>query len=342
MATYLYPTARELMAIGAEFVAQETLNDPLLSRVFPITTSNSALLQWSVDADDYGLQQLRGIDGSPVHVQRLGKTNYVSEPGYFGEFETLGERELTMRSGSMTGEGNVDVADLIVTAYTQMRKREITRIRQIGWTLLGTGTFSISGKGSTQIFTDTFTLQTSSGSAWGTAASGTPLLDLRTVQGLGSQYGVNFGSNSIAVMNRVTANKMLANTNAADLGGRRTTGGGTVSSVGEVNRFTLAEDLPEIVVYDAGYKNDSNVFTKFIADNKTIVMGTRTAGDRIGEYRMTRNLVSGGTGHYEFIKDYIRGVNAPKEVPPKIEVHAGHNGGPVIFRPNAIVVLTTT
>ena len=111
-----------------------------------------------------------------------------------------------------------------------------------------------------------------------------------------------------------------------------------------VNRIVMGEDLPEIVIMDDGYKNDSGTFTKFIADNKTVVMGTRNAGDRIGEYRMTRNMVNpnGAPGHYEFIKDYIRGINAPKEVPPKIEVHAGHTGGPVVFRPNAIVILTTT
>jgi hypothetical protein len=344
MATYLYPTAREMRALGAELVSQLTLNDPLLGRVFPITTVNSPMLQWSVDADGYGLQQLRGLDGAPLHVTRIGATNYVSEPGYFGEFETIGERELTLRAGSFAGEGTVDVTDLVVQCQRQLTERRIRRIRQIGWTLLTTGTFSVTGKGSTLTYTDTFTLQTSAGSAWGTAASGTPLSDLRTVQALGSQYGVNFGSSAVAIMNRVTANKMLQNSNAADLGGRRTTGGGTVNSLDNVNRITLGEDLPTIVIYDDGYKNDSGTFTKFIPNDKTVVLGTRNDGDRIGEWRMTRNMVNpnGAPGVYEFVKDYIRGINAPKEVPPKIEVHAGMNGGPVIFRPNAIVILTTT
>lgn len=341
MATYLYPTARELMELGPALMANETLNDPLLGRVFPIVNTTAPMLQWNVEDDDLGLQQLRGLDGGPVSVQRIGKTGYVSEPGYFGEFETITERELTLRGGSFMGPATVDISDLVVAGYRQLRKREVTRIRQIGWTLLTTGTFSVSGKEGTITHGDTFALQTSTGSDWSTASSATPLADFRVVQQLGSEHGVNFGANSVAVMNRVTANRMLANTNAADLGGRRTLGGGTVNSLNGVNPIIQGEDLPQIVVLDDGYKNDSGTFTKFIADDKVVVIGTRNAGDRIGEYRMTRNLnTPSGTGHYEFIKDYAAGINAPKEVPPKIEIHGGHNGGPVIFRPKAVVILS--
>lgn len=344
MATYLYPTQRELRTLGAELVAQETLNDPLLGRVFPITSVNSAMLKWSLDADDYGLQQLRGLNGAPLSVQRIGRTDYVSRPGYFGEFETVDEEELTLRSADVSGTARIDVSDLVVMAYSQLRKREITRIRQIGWTLLTTGTFSISGKGSTLTYTDTFSLQTYSASDWSTVSTATPLADFRAVQALGAQYGVTFGARAIAVMNRVTANRMLGNTNSSDLAGRRTNGGGTITSVPRVNGEVLtSEDLPTVVVMDDGYKNDSGTFTRFIADDKVVVLGLRNDGDKIGEYRMTRNMVNGSNGapgHYEFVKDYIQGINAPKEVPPKIEVHGGHNGGPVIFRPNAIVIMS--
>lgn len=343
MATYLYPQAKELREIGAELVAQETLNDPLLSKVFPIVNVNAPVLQWSTDADDYGLQQLRGLNGAPLGVQRIGKTEYLARPGYFGEFETVGEAELTLRSGSMLGEGSVEMSDLVVAGYRQLRKREITRIRQIAWTLLGTGTFSVSGKEGTLTFTDTFALQTYSASDWSTVGTSTPLADFRAVQAKGSEFGVNFGARALAVMNRVTANRMLASTTANDLADRRTNGGGTITSIPRINgEIMTAEDLPTIVVYDEGYKDDSGTFTRFIADDKVIVMGMRNDGDRIGEYRMTKNMVNpnGAPGHYEFVKDYIRGINAPKEVPPKIEIHGGHNGGPVIFRPKALLIMS--
>lgn len=339
MATYLYPEARELREIAPNLMAEEMAGDILFS-IMPIRSVNAGLIEWSMDDDEYGLQQLRGLDGAPVHVTPTGKTSYVSEPGYFGEYRTITERELTLRAGSVTGEATVDVGDLVAQANRQLMHREFTRIRQIGWTLLTTGTFSVTGKGSTLTHTDTFAIQTDSGTDWSTAATSTPLADFRDVQQMGSEYGVEFGSSAMAIMNRVTANRMFANTNAADLGGRRTMGGGTVTSLDETNRINMAEGLPQVVVYDKGYKNDSGTFTKFIADDKVLYVGRRFDGDRIAEYRMTRNMnnPNGAPGTYEYIKNYAEGRNAPKETPPRIEIHRGHNGGPVIYRAKALVI----
>jgi hypothetical protein len=298
------------------------------------------MIQWTIDDDDYGLQQLRGLDGSPIHVTPTGRNSYTVEPGYYGEFETVTEKELTEAGGSILGEVKLDISTNVARRARQLVAREITRIRYIVWTLLTTGTFSVSGKGSTIIHTDTFSIQSGNGSDWSTVATATPIADMRTVQQTGSQYGVNFGSSAKAIMNRVTANRMLSNTNSADLGGRRTLGGGTVNSMSETNRIVMGEDLPEIVVFDEGYKADNGTFTKFIADDKVVYVGTRGDGDVIGEYRMTTNVnnPNRAPGSYDFVADYAQGINAPKIVPPKIEVHRGHNGGPVLYRPSAIYV----
>jgi hypothetical protein len=342
MATYQYPEARELREISPALMADITKDDFIFS-VFPITESNATMLEWSVEDDDFGLQQLRGLDGAPVHVVPTGETSYVSEPGYFGEYETITERELTLRAGSVVGESVVDISDLVARKNRQLLGREVTRIRQILWTLVTTGTFSISGKGSTLTHTDTFLIQTDTGSDWSTASTATPLADFRDVQQLGAEHGVEFNSSAVAVMNRVTANRMFANTNASDLGGMGFIGVNMVTRVTgpeAANSILTGEGLPTILVYDKGYKNDSGTFTKFVADDKVVYFGTRNDGDRIGEYRMTRNLVNpgGAPGSYQFVKDYCAGINAPKQVPPKIEVHRGHSGGPILTRPKAIVV----
>src|SRR4051812_36116668 len=103
MSTFLYPQLREMREIGPTLAASTVKIDPILDRVFPVVNVNSPMLQWSVDADDLGLQQLRGLDGSPLGVTRLGKTHYVERPGYYGEFETITETELTERAGSVMG-----------------------------------------------------------------------------------------------------------------------------------------------------------------------------------------------------------------------------------------------
>lgn len=342
MPTYTYPEARELREIGPELVAQETAND-VLFQLFPIREVNEAIMQWTIEDNDRGLQGLRGLDGAPGRVTRLGKNTYSSEPGYFGEFETITERELTLRGGSVVSPNAVvNVEDLVMSLFRQLVRREVARMRWILATLLTTGTFSVSNKDGAVTFTDTFTLQTLAASDWSTPSTATPLGDFRTLQQKGTGKGVTFGSGAKAIGNRVTINRMLANTNAADLGGRRTTGGGTINSVAETNKITMGEDLPQVVIYDDGYVDANGTFQKFFADDIVVAVGVRDEGDIIGEYRLTRNLNNpdGAPGSYEYIKDYAQGINAPKETPPKIEVHRGHNGGPVIYRPNGVVVVS--
>jgi hypothetical protein len=176
-------------------------------------------------------------------------------------------------------------------------------------------------------------------------ATATPLADLRTVQAGGPANGVDFGARATAFMNRATYNAMVANTNSADLYGRRTAGLGTFNNLSGINTLTTGDDLPQIRVYDAGYLNDSNVFTRFIPNNKVVIFGTRPTGEPVGAVRYTRNAntplegvgndVMANPGSGPFTVAY----QDPR--PPRmIEVYRGFNGGPVLFWPSAIFVLT--
>jgi hypothetical protein len=159
------------------------------------------------------------------------------------------------------------------------------------------------------------------------------------VQLLSAGKSVDFGTSARAYMNRVTLNQMLSNTNNADIAGRRTSGLNVVLNLQELNAINAGEDLPTIIPYDQGYLNDTGTFVRYIPNSKVIVVGTRTDGGRVGEYLLTRNAQNAGSapGPYQFIADSMAGPN-PRP-PRKIEVHRGHNGGPVVYFPSAIVVM---
>jgi len=143
----------------------------------------------------------------------------------------------------------------------------------------------------------------------------------------------------MAVMNSITANYLLSNTNAADLGGKLILGGATVNDLTDINKVFLGQDLPTITIYDEGYYDDSNNFQYFVATDKVAVIGKRRNGEQIGEYVKTRHMIDGGgTGSWVFTKDYVNGINAPKEVPSRFELHAGHSGGPILYFPGAVVI----
>jgi hypothetical protein len=85
---------------------------------------------------------------------------------------------------------------------------------------------------------------------------------------------------------------------------------------------------------DDGYFDDNGTFQLFIPNGKVVVIGLRPNGRPAGAYRMTYNVTNNGGGSYMFVDD-SRG----EDVPPQIVVQRGHNGGPVIWFPSAIVVM---
>jgi hypothetical protein len=340
---FVYPQNREIRIIGPIKVARMSA-ERVGFEICPMNNVPAARVEW-VQSDNFiGLQQLRGLDGAPSHVKRVGKNRYGYEPGVYGEFETIEETELTKRAGSVTTDVPIDVSDLVLEGQKQLIIRELDRQESIIWTLLSTGTFSITSPNGQVVFTDTFAVQTyAAGVAWATLATAAPFVDFRAAALLSRGKGVRFDATATAYMNQTTANNMLNNTNANDIGGKREAAGANFLSLSDLNKWLLANDLPQIKVYDEGYYDDTNTFQLFIPNAKVVVVGKRTDGETVGEYQLTRNANNPGyaPGSYEHVED--RTGNAPdgqKQVPANIKIHRGHNGGPVLFFPSAIVVMS--
>jgi major capsid protein E len=335
--TLTYPSAVELMEIEQDKLPVLIEDDPAFEH-FPIVTKDSNRLDWEQKDNYIGLQQVRGLNGNPGKVTRVGGNRYSMEPGVYGDFQDIDEKELTERRQWGSFNQFVSISDLVTDAQDQLLHREISRLRQVIWTLLTTGTFSVLSPTGALLHTDTFNIQTASAAVdWDTVATATPMADFRAVQLLARGHSVRFDRAATAYMNQVTANKMFKVTNAADLGGRLTNGGNNFTTIEDINKFLIAADLPQIKVHDDGYHNDSGSFTQFIADDKVVVIGGRTNGQPLGEYRKTRNANNPdlGPGSYLKIVD-----NGDESVPRAIKVHKGHNGGPVIFFPSGVVVLS--
>lgn len=337
-----YPTSAEVRAIEPELVRRNASGRVGL-QLMPIRGVNAAKVRWTQRDNFGGLQKLRGMDGQPTRISRVGEKTYEYEPGVFGEFHDITETELTNRAGSVDVTSTpIDVSDLILEGDEILIGREMDRIESSIWAVLTTGTISIkiAGPNGTQVgWTETFAIQTyTAGVTWATYATATPLRNFQAVAQLAIGRSVNLGAGARAYMNSVTSNHMLNNANAADLSGRRTSGGGTFNSLAEVNSYLVANEAPQVVVLDDGYLDESAVFQKFIPDNVVTVIGQRTNGDRIGEYVKTRNASAGYRPEsYRYVIDRANGTNGEKRTPANIEVHRGHNGGPVIYYPGAIV-----
>jgi hypothetical protein len=333
--TYVYPTRQTLEKIEQDLLPVLTTDADPIFGAFPIQSSMDDVLRWEQEDNYRGLQQIRGLNGEPSKIARVGAKGYLMEPGVYGEKAQIDERELTKRRQVGSFTNRVDVTDLVREIQEQMITREFARVRQVLWTLATAGTFSVSNKDGVLMQTDTFPIQTFTASnAWSVLASSTPLADLRAVKLLARGHSVAFNAAARGYANQVTVNNMLANTNSADLAGRRGSAGSTFNSLTNDNTIFTDNALPQIEVMDDGYFDDNGTFQLFIPNGKVVVIGIRPNGRPVGAYRMTYNVTNNGGGSYMFVDD-SRG----EDVPPQIVVQRGHNGGPVIWFPSAIVVM---
>lgn len=337
MATFIYPSNAELKQIAQTKIPNLTQNRPIFE-ILPVVTKDADILRWEQKDNYIGLQQVRGLNGRPGRVNRVGGKQYVMTPGAYGEFTTIDELELTRRRPWGQFNGSVSIDDLVMECQDQLLGRRLDRIEKIGWDLLTTGTFSVAGPDGVTMHTDTFSLQTASAAVvWSTFATATPLKDFRAVQLLSRGYSVSFGADAKAYMNRVTFNNLVANTNTADLAGRRTSGLQTVLNLGEINSVLAGEGLPQIVIFDGGYLDSAGTFQPFIANAKVVIVGRRLDGAPIGSYVYTRNANNPNMEAGPYMKVVDKG---DEDVPRLIEVHDGHNGGPIVEFPSAIVILS--
>jgi len=340
VATYTYPSSAELRAIDQELMPR-MIEGRVLFDILPMEEADTFLLRWDQADNFLGLQNVRGLNGEPPRIKRIGQKTWQMVPGVFGEYIEIDEEELTTRRQIGSFNEPIRIDDLVTQAEAQLLERELDRVELIGWTLLATGTFSVSSINGQVIHTDSYTLQTfSAGTPWATVATATPIANFNAVQLLSRGHGVNFGASARAYMNRATANNLFGNTNAADLGGKKSAYGASVNGVNDINPILMGLDLPEVAIYDQGYLDDTNTFQLFIPNNKVVVIGKRPGDQKVGAYRMCRNANNPTLqpGPYTTVYDSMAdGNNKP---PRKIEVHRGHNGGPCLMYPSAVVMMT--
>lgn len=335
MSDFIYPSSVVLEQINQELMPRLMQNRKAFD-ILPTRSVDAHLLEWDQKDNYLGLQGVRGLNGQPSRVKQTGGKRYQMQPGVYGEFEMLDELQLTTRRAWGTFAGSIDVTDLVREAQDKLLQRRLDRIEKMIWDLIIAGTFSVAD-GTAILHTDSYTTQTQAASvAWATSLTAAPLADLHTLQLKSRGYSVNFGAQATAYMNRTTANALLANTNPADIYGRRTAGLGTFNSLDQINTLLAMDDLPNFSIYDDGYIDDSGTFQLFIPNNKVAVVGARRDGDPIGEFRYTRNANNPGMAP----GPYMKVVDDPDQVPRTVVVHDGFNGGSVIYHPAAIVILT--
>jgi hypothetical protein len=297
--------------------------------LMPVSSVDEVDLVYERRGEYRGLQSPRGLGGSSATVAKPNVNSWRVSPGYYGDAYVIEEDELT-NLRQIADWSNWDSYDKqSARAVEHLTQRMLDRQEYSIFQLMQTGGFTSKNKQGLVLHQDVFDVyQSTPGTLFSDVAASTPLKHFRDlIVTLQAGRSVNFSAGKGTIYcNRASVNQILANTNSADLGGKRFAYGETLNSKEELDEIMLSNDLPSITVYDEGYYSDAGVFSKYIPDGKYLLTGKRKDGERLGEYRTTRHAIgSGGNGEWQIVRD------KRDRTPPKVIIEAGHNGGPVAY-----------
>jgi hypothetical protein len=333
--SYAYPTTKELIQIEQAKLPALTANSPIF-RYFPFEGKDSHLLEWEQEDNWGGMQQIRGLNGMPPRVAAVGAKSFIAKPGVYGERMDLDEMEMTLRARNRRElSTSISIGDLVMKRQDQLLDRRLVRIEWLCWQLFLYGRFIVHDLNNVILHKAAYATQEYTAPiSWSNAGSSKPLQDLRNISLMSRGQSTAFDQRATLLMNRVTANLLMANTNDADLGKKLSAGLQPVTSINGVNAIFTGENLPNIEIYDEGYLDEEGNNVTWIPDNVVMVVGVRTNGAALGRFRFTMNINNPGSEPTPYVRvlDHF-----DRRIPRLIEVHDGFNGGPILFFPGSIV-----
>ena len=303
-----------------------------LLKLFPLVKVDETELIYERRQVETGLQAARGLGGPTGAVRKPGLDQFRVAPGYYGDFYTITEQELTdlRDAGKWDDFENYDSQAARGTQH--LTRRFLDRCEFSIASLLTTGGFQAANAQGVIYHQDVFNVPSFTPPVlFSDLVNSQPLNFIRDlIPTLELGKSVSFQKGYI-LCSRPTANLILKNQNTADLNGRRLQYGQTINNLEGMNEFLLSNDLPPVRVYDKGFYADppgeSPVFSRFITNGTMVFVGLREDGEPLGEYRLTRAAQNerAAPGEWYQVEDR-RGKD-----PCQVILRAGHNGGPVAY-----------
>lgn len=309
-----------------------------LLKWFPMVTVDETELIYEQRGILKGLQAARGLGGQNGPAKRPGVSQFKVSPGYYGDDYVITEADLVKLREVADWNTIYSYQKHMADASELLMERFLNRVELSCAQIMTTGGFTAGNVATGQQFhQDVYNItQFTPGTLFSDAANSTPLAYFRTVVAtmtLGKS--VSF-KNGALIMSRPTLNLILANTNANDFGGKRLEVGSTINSLEGLNRYLLADDLPPVELCDEDYYADgSTTATRYITNGKIVLIGRRDDNAVIGEYRLTKAAQNENSKPGEWFSTEDRRMYSP----PKVTFSMGHNGGPVIYHPEAIAII---
>lgn len=297
MATTTFLDSAELSLLNQQLMPERIANDILFTDLLPFRAIRERIILKEQRDSFFGTTPGRNPGAGFGQLARESKNRLSITPYDFGE-DALMDEEFLLKSrqigqfGVAQNNAEEQQSDLI-----KLQDRFFKRVKYNWWTLVTTGTYTVLGPAGEYVGGDSYTFQSFTvATAWSNYAASTPILDLRNQKLLHRGTSASFGRKAKIFMQSQDVNNLLSNTNPNDLGAKRVitqNAGAQPFQLGDVNRFLLDSDLPEIVEYDeflptgaSNFVTGPAPYSMFIPYQTAVCFGARDYGEPVAYYTM--------------------------------------------------------
>jgi hypothetical protein len=345
-----FPTNAELNEVVQAF--QDDPSQHIGAGILPVNTSMAQKVRWDERDHDRGLTAPHVMGTDPKTDTRQGHKTYEYDPIPFKETDLLKESEILRARELGTLSNTLDLSAEVARIARNRYNKTMARIEKLRWDTLR-GAVAIDENGVK--VNETFAVQTHTPIVdWDDVDNAKPLADFNLLKLLFRKTGAS-AAGAKAYMNQTTANWLLENNNSDDMKGFQNSNFVHLPySVDEANKVLAARGLPQLVVYDGGYVDESNDFNTFIRDGEVIVVGNRPAGQTVGDFMSTptlHNTANGqpAPGYFSIIEvngrpSELVGAVSMGEIGnaknPKVEITGGIYGGTRLLYPKSVIKFT--
>lgn len=345
---YVQSSNAELRITAREKLPVLTMDDALLQIVAPIDHSENDMVMWETEDDITGLMESRTLNGEFGVINRTGAKSFTMNPSYWGNKIILDEARMTQARELGTFGSRLDVSKAQAKDQDHLLNLAIDRILYIISQFALSGKYYTNGLNGALILAQEVTIQTfTSTNPVNVVNTATPLVDLRAIRLKGRGTSADFGKSAVILMNAVTVNAFLANTNAGDLGKYLVINGGSTATpldLTSLNRILQDQNLPTIVEYEGHYVDSAGQVQMRIPDGKAILVAKRPDGEPPMRWVFTANMnnmrpnspdfqgemkLSDIYYSWKWEEDPIRGIST-----------MGFNGGLTVPHPKAMLAWT--
>jgi len=314
-----------------------------LGRIMPLVFENTDAVMWDIRENVKALIPAIGIGDTLPQMSDTGGDRFAVVPGHYGVSVPIpAERIVRERKFGQAEFDPITVEEETSRIMMELAYRERSLMNTIRGRLLSLGeinTLDAAGKIKYNFAWGNYANQLvtyTSTDVWTDLANSKPLYTLRqSLISKGKGSGHEFLTPTAEMgANPVTWSYLWGNTNQADIGGKKSQYGATITEFGSFRSFIQSEaQLPTPVLVESAYEDTAGVWQYDIPDGYLVVVGVHASrGTRAGGYVGTKN--ASAMGRATIFADVDRMPNHPK-LP---RVNRSHSGAPRIDYGKQVVV----